>query len=244
MNFVLSNCGSWHIHTMQLIFNDYVIAWDNTNQKKVYFCHLNVDAWKTTSLLISKLHVFRCCVCFRKSKMQSHWQGIPLLDMPQRHSLKLSSINNPGAPNKKSEQPTATYRSLLKRIHNPSPTHPLRWRCINDHFRLGSKTLLESIDWQGLLGFFSTSQKNGGFALQQISTALFQPRNKKADKKQPCGRKMMYLFDFFLIYVWFSFILTRKQVSPPQDPSVQLLWLLVLRSIWLSWFIKWLWKWV
>lgn len=46
------------------------------------------------------------------------------------------------------------------------------------------------------LGFFSTSQKNGGFALQQISTALFQPRNKKADKKQPCGRKMMYLFDF------------------------------------------------
>lgn len=94
------------------------------------------------------------------------------------------------------------------------------------------------------LGFFSTSQKNGGFALQQISTALFQPRNKKADKKQPCGRKMMYLFDFFLIYVWFSFILTRKQVSTPQDPSVQLLWLLVLRSIWLSWFIKWLWKWV
>lgn len=48
---------------------------------------------------------------------------------------------------------------------------------------------------------FSTSQKNGGFALQQISTALFQPRNKKADKKQPCGRKMMYRI--CLTFSWF-----------------------------------------
>lgn len=133
-------------------------------------------------------HVQVLCLFQKEQNAKSLTYGIPLLDMPQWRSLKLSSINNPGAPNiPNSPQRTGaccnrihqsqSYPSLQLEVHrrslpsqfqDPAGVYPLA--------RTPWVFLAHPKKWR----FRPSTDFNGTFPTQEP---------KKSDKKQPCGRK-------------------------------------------------------